>query len=347
MIVVLAAPVAAASDGSTPPRGGPVGAGPASPRDVVLGNPDRTSARISASASAARYPIEDGSGATIAVAVTSACDAVCADADPQRIAAFVGTLIHGSEVELLTVQLDTPSQLEYDCGYGAQACYYPAEDKIVLSGNEEPASDGASRDYVLAHEYGHHVAHHRENPPPFPAPLDWGTARWSSYEHVCQGERAGRLFPGSGGLHYFRDPGEAFAETFARNRFPDSLRWRWLPSLEPGAAALQALREDVLKPWTSRRSSRLAGRLRGRRDGPVVRRLRTPLDGMVSLRPAGKHRRYGLSLLSRAGQLLRSSRDGLSFGRRLNFTVCGQSSLRLAISSRRSGPAYKLEIQRP
>ena len=348
MIVVLAAPVGAASDGPTPPWGGPGVAGPASPRDVVLGNPDRLSARISAGASAARYPIEDGSGATVAVAVTDACEAVCTNADPQRIAGFVGTLIHGFEVELLTVQLDTPSQLEYDCGYGAQACYYPSQDKIVLSGNEEPAADGASRDYVLAHEYGHHVARHRDNPPPFPSPLDWGTARWSSHEHVCQGSRTGRLSAGSGGLHYFRDPGEAFAEAFARNRFPDSdLRWRWLPELEPDEAALETIREDTLEPWTSRRSSRLAGRLRGRRDGPIVRRLRTPLDGMVSLRRAGQQRRYGLSLLSRAGQILRSSRDGLSFGHRLNFTVCGQSSLHLAISSGRPGAPYKLEIQRP
>jgi hypothetical protein len=280
--------------------------------------------------------------------VTTACAAVCNAADPQRIAGFVGTLIHGFEVELLTVQLDTPSQLEYDCGFGAQACYYATENKIVLSGNEEPAADGASRDYVLAHEYGHHVARHRDNPPPFPSPLDWGTARWSSYEHVCQSSRAGRLFPGSGGLHYFRDPGEAFAEAFARNRFPDSgLRWRWLPELEPDGAALQAIRADTLNPWRGRRSSSLAGRLRGRRDGPIVRRLRTPLDGMVSLRRAGAQRRYGLSLLSRAGDVLRSSRDGLSFGRRLNFTVCGQSSLRLAISSRRPGAAYQLEIQQP
>ncbi|HEU5143440.1 MAG TPA: hypothetical protein VFU04_09825 [Solirubrobacterales bacterium] len=56
--------------------------------------------------------IDDGSGATIAVGVTPACASFCAAADPQQVASFVGTLIHGPEVELLTVQLETPAELE-------------------------------------------------------------------------------------------------------------------------------------------------------------------------------------------------------------------------------------------
>jgi hypothetical protein len=150
-------------------------------------------ARISASATANRYPIDASGGETDAIAVTAACQASCTAADPRQIAAFLGTLVHGFEMELLTVQLDTPSQLEFDCGYGAQACYYGGESKIVISGNDSPATDGASREFVLAHEYGHHVARHRETPRPFPVALDWGTARWSSYQNVCRRARAGVL----------------------------------------------------------------------------------------------------------------------------------------------------------
>ena len=78
-----------------------------------------------------------------------------------------------------------------------------------------------------------------------------------------------------------------------------------------------------------------------------MRAFGTPLDGTVSLRPAGDPR-YNLALLNPAGRVLRTSRHGLSFGHQLNYTVCGQARLRVAIrSSHRAGGAFKLQIQRP
>jgi hypothetical protein len=325
-------------------------AGAASVRDVVVDEPGAASARISASAATERYAVNDGSGATVAIAVTAACRVSCNAAEPQRIASFVGTLIHGREIELLTVQLDTPFEIEFDCGYGAQACYYPSENKIVIGGSDTSAYDGASREFVLAHEYGHHVANHRYSPAPFPAAIDWGPPRWASLERVCQARRRGALYPGDEGVHYRENPGEAFAEAFARYRFPDSApRWKWPGFLKPGAAAFQAIREDTLNPWLGRTGFRLEGRARPRRRGGAVESFRTPLDGTVSLRPSGElRRRYQLSLLSASGQLLSSSRRGLSLRNQLNFTVCGQSRLRLLLeSTRRSAAPFKLQVQRP
>ncbi len=318
-------------------------------RDVIFGRPDAAAARISASASASRYPIDDGSGTTVAISVTAACEASCDAAEPQAIADFLGTLIHGAEMELLTVQLDTPYQIEYDCGYGAGACYYPSENKIVLNGNATPASDGASREFVLAHEYGHHVANHRRSPAPFPAAIDWGTPRWATQESVCRRVRAGTVFPGNEGVHYFRDPGEAFAESFARLRFPEAqIGWRYLAALKPDAAAFQAIREDTLEPWLGRSTFLLAGRVPPRQNGAVVRALPTPLDGEVSLLPTHVRRRYRLSLLGPAGRVLRSTQRNLSFRHRLNFTVCGQDRLRLQLrSTRPTGEGFKLKVQRP
>jgi hypothetical protein len=321
----------------------PAGAGVR--RDTVIEGAG--AARTSALGSTGRYPIGDGNGTTVTVVVTATCQASCTAADPQAIASFLGTLTHGPEMEWLTVQLDTPSQIEFDCGFGAQACYYPSESRIVLGGNATLAPDGASREFVLAHEYGHHVARNRETPPPFPPALDWGTARWASYEHVCQRSRAGALFPGDEGLRYFRDPGEAFAEAFARNRFPETgTPWRWVAALKPDAGAFEAIREDTLRPWSGRTAFALGGQLPPR-SATTTRAFRTPLDGTVSLAPLGRPR-YALSLLSRSGRVLRSERYRSGPGRRLNFTVCGQAKLRVAVrSARRRGAAFELRIQRP
>jgi hypothetical protein len=334
MTLLLAAPAAAAG----------------AMRDVVVEEPSAAAARVSANATTERYAVNDGSGATIAISVTAACQVSCDAAEPQRIANFIGTLINGPEIGLLTIQLDTPFQIEFDCGYGAQACYYPSENKIVIGGSDTSASDGVSREFILAHEYGHHVASHRYSPAPFPAAIDWGPPRWASLERVCQARRRGALFPGDEGLRYRENPGEAFAEAFARYRFPNSApRWKWVEFLEPDAASFRAIREDTLHPWRGRTNFRLHGRAPPRRRGGAVEALRTPLDGTVSLRPSAKlRRRYQLSLLSASGQLLSTSRHGLSIRRQLNFTVCGQPRLRLQLeSTRRAAAPFQLLVQRP
>jgi hypothetical protein len=318
--------------------------------DVVLGEPGAAAARISASASSQRYSIDDGSGATIAVSVTPSCEEECDVSDPRRVAGFIGMLIHGAEVELLSVQLDTRYELGFDCGFGAEACYFTGENKIVIGGYEEADEYGASFDFVLAHEYGHHVAQHREMPPPFGSAIDWGPERWASVEGVCQGERHGRFYPGDEGTHYFEDPGEAFAESFARYRFRDaSPTWRYSPALRPNAAAFRAIREDTLSPWQGRTSLTLSGHVPARGEGAAVESLRTPLDGLVSLRPSSLRRHgYELALRSRAGRLLLRSRNVVDQGDSLNYIVCGAHRLRLVITSTRSHPApFHLQIQRP
>jgi hypothetical protein len=348
MILLLAAPAAVAARA---PQAMNLLAGPrtAAPvHDVVLARPSSSSARISATASTGRYPINDGSGATVAIAITAGCALACEAADPQPIADFIGTLVHGPEVELLTVQVDTPFQLGLDCGYEAEACYYAGENKMVISGESWTSIGGATRDFVIAHEYGHHLAQHRGNPAPFPAAIEWGPPRWASQERVCQGWRRGALFPDEYGDHYFSHPGEAFAEAFAHNRFPDSrVRWRWTEYLKPTPATFEAIREDVLEPWRARRTLTIRGRFPAR--GSAVHWLQTPLDGRLTLRPKALRRRgYRIVLRTSNGRVLRTSRQGIGPQRRLDYTVCGQSRLGIAIKpSRRSAGTYELQIQRP
>lgn len=335
--------------------GGPAGAAAATTpllappvHDIVLTRPGAAAAGISATASAQRYAVNDGTGATISISVTAACQVDCPNDEPQQIADFVGTLLHGFEIELLTIQLDTPFQLGLDCGFEAEACYYSGEDKIVISGDAWTGIDGATREFVIAHEYGHHLAQHRDSPGPFPRAIDWGPPHWSSYEHVCQGSRAGRLFPGDEGTHYFADPGEAFAESFAHYRFPEAqVRWRWLRALKPDASAFEAIREDALTPWLARTSFTLNGRFPAR--GAAVEWVRTPLDGELSVRPTDlRSQGYRLVLRDPDGRVLRTSRQGLSFHHQLNYTICGQSRIAIAVKpNRRSPGTFKLQIQRP
>jgi hypothetical protein len=349
MILLLAAPAAVAAHSLPEQRAAFAVPHPALPlRDVVRAAPGAAGARIAATASSQRYSLGDGSEDSIAVDVTAECQQECDAADPQAIANFVGTLIHGPEVDLLTVQLDTPFQLGFDCGFEAQSCYYGGENRIVLSGDDDLAPDTASREFVLAHEYGHHVAQHRDLPAPFKAAIDWGPERWSSVEHVCQGHRAGALFPGDEGSHYYEDPGEAFAESFAFNRYPEAtVKWAWAPALHPTAASLAALRRDTLRPWTGRHSFTVSGRVP--RSGAVVQEFPTPFDGRVSVGPVGEPGLgYQLVISSHSGDFLRSSRQGVSFRHRLDYTVCGQSRLRVAVQATGKPPKhFHLTVQRP
>jgi hypothetical protein len=141
----------------------------------------------------------------------------------------------------------------------------------------------------------------------------------------------------------------AFAEAFARYRFPNSgLAWRYLPALRPGPAAFEAIRRDTLEPWLGRSSFLLSGSAPPRRSGAVVKTFHTPLDGAVSLRPAAFHHRYRLNLLSPGGRVVRSTRRGLSLRHQLNFTVCGQRRLGVQVRSfRHSEEPFQLQVQRP
>ena len=349
MTLLLAAPAAAQTPLPALQRAAFAVPRPAVPlRDVVREVPGAAAARIAATASSRRYGLGDGSGDSIAVAVSAACRQECEAADPRAIARTVGSFIHGREVDLLTVQLVTPLELGFQCGFDAQACYFSGGDRVVLSGEDEAGPDGASREFVLAHEYGHHLAAHRDLPSPFPAAIDWGTERWASVERVCRGHRAGVYFPGDEGDHYYEDPGEAFAEAFAFNRYPRAaVEWAWTPTLRPSAASFRAIRRDALRPWRGRHSFTVAGRLSRR--GTVVQEFRTPLDGRVSVGAAGRRAAgYELAIRTRAGRTLLAARRGGRPGRRLDYTVCGRSPQRVAVRiSGRPGQRFLLRIQRP
>lgn len=92
---------------------------------------------------------------------------------------FLAQLVHGDELENLTLYLGTPDDVTDICGF-ALGCYAPGWSRIVAVGE---STEGVRPEAVVTHEYGHYIAANRKNPP-WDA-LDWGTKRWATVANVC------------------------------------------------------------------------------------------------------------------------------------------------------------------
>jgi hypothetical protein len=303
-------------------------------RDVVIDHPTPASARIMARGPANRYGVGDGH--SVEITVSPLCNALtCQDADPQTIATFLGTLPHRDEIDLLNVDIEPPVELASSCGAGdAQACYFPDQNLMIINGNDTAAPDGASRAYVIAHEYGHHLANHRNNTPFANPAIDWGPKNWASFARVCQGVRAGRYFPGNEDSHYFQNPGEAFAESYAHNRFPtDPVPWEWPDFPDPHTGAFPSIQVDALDPWNGADADQRNGRFPKKqkrkprtRVNRKLKRFDTPRDGDMKLTLNGADR-AGLALkLFGDGRLIARS-DGLGSREQVSFQICGERHL--------------------
>jgi hypothetical protein len=263
-------------------------------------------------------------------------------ADAQVIVDFLSTLVHGAEMESISVFIATEEELTDICSAAALACYVPIEEEMVISGDPSPAPGGVSRNFIIAHEYGHHVAFNRNNAP-FPGGV-LGPKFWSSQQRVCQNVVRGRYSPSG---DYFRRPGEAFAESFAFNRFPNHTNWRWAFP-HPNGKSQAALRRDTLRPWRKRDRARKVRRVGGRNfaDGFLVR---TPLDGTLTLK-LRSHNGADLDLyvLARKRRILVASETGRSFRKRIDLLICGATGARvLVVADDRAGGRYTLRALRP
>ena len=120
----------------------------------------------------------------------------------QALVDFLGSLVHGPELGTLRVHVGAPAEITKICGGGrVVACYAVGASRMYVP---DQAVEGASLEYVLAHEYGHHIASWRSNAP-WDA-VDWGPKHWASAMRVCTYVRRGWLFPGSQGRPLPRRP---------------------------------------------------------------------------------------------------------------------------------------------
>jgi hypothetical protein len=154
-------------------------------------------------------------------------------------------------------------------------------------------------------------------------------------------------------VHYRLDPGEAFAEAYrvlAERRAGAALvSWGLVDgSFYPDEAALQAVEQDVVRPWTAPTTTRWSGRVGSRKADRRVFSLATPLDGELTAElrlPRG--RLDTLELLAADGRVLARGLWSGTRTRRLGFVVCGQRRLSLRVRSAGAAGSFALTVARP
>lgn len=284
------------------------------------------------------YPSGDALGTTVHVNVSDSLPVD--DTLPQTWATYLGSLVHGTELSTLTLNLAPLPEVQTRCGSGALACYFPDSDTIVAS--PDNLLDSPPAQEVVAHEYGHHIANNRLDTPWYAE--DYGTKRWASYENICARTADGELFPGDEGVSYQENPGEAFAESYRvlnlTKAGQTTIDWELVDqSLYPDATALALLQEDVTTPWAGPTVTHVKGTF----GTGIVRTIgvKTTLDGaFVARLHAPSKAKFRLSLWNNATLVARSPTA-------LNFQICGQRKLTLKVERLSGRGAFTVDISKP
>jgi hypothetical protein len=336
-LTTLAAAASLSGAPATPPEPFPHRTVPGSPRAL-------TAAR--AAASTESFTTADGQ--RIAIEVSSRLP------DPGALArsygSFLESLPHGTELGRLRLTILPTDEIPAACGAnrddGVVACYAPGLSRMVVPGGSGPRG-GYSSEYVVAHEYGHHIATYRDNSP-FEA-IAYGPKRWSSYERVCIGALRGNYAPGDEAGSYLQNPGENWAEAYARLTFPGQ-PWRFEPTLEPDDGALAAARADVDDPWARNRTQTFRGRLDSGGSSRQRHTFPLRLDGRLTARLRGpSSANYDLRLISN-GEVQRRSRSRGSRDRVKFSAACRTSDVEHVTVEvvRRSGSGpYRASVSYP
>jgi hypothetical protein len=262
----------------------------------------------------------------------------------QSWADFFAGLVHGPELAALTARIAPPAEVAAVCGDQALGCY--SGGLLVIPG--EPFG-GVAPEEIARHEYGHHVAASRLNPPW--AAFSWGPKRWSTAARICARTSAGTAFPNDYS-HYALAPGEAFAEAYRvlndRRAGILSLTWSIVDdSFLPDDATLAAVEADVTTPWLAPAVTVFQGRFAGG-NRRWLRSLETPLDGVLSVAltlPRGRTDR--LELLDESGRVLARGLWSGSATQRLSYTVCGQRRVSLRLTLGGTAGRFDLRVTRP
>lgn len=265
-------------------------------KDRVLSSSARV-AHAALSGSWHSYSLADGT--TVSAAISDQYANTVDESVAQSYVDFLGSLDHGPELSTLKIFIAPPAEVLSECGgqEGTLACYDSQTKIMVVPGEEENTGDaGVTTSYVVAHEYGHHIAASRNNAP-FSS-FRVGPKYWSSYELVCDRTIKGLLAPGNEQEAYLSNPGEGWAETYAQLKYP-GVAWQYNPIMRPDAAAFAAAKRDVLEPWNGGTSKTFKGSF-GRRGSSTKKfKFDLTLDGALKVRLKGpRGTNYNLHIVS-------------------------------------------------
>jgi hypothetical protein len=262
------------------------------------------------------YPTKDGT--SVAAAISDGYANQLNTHVVQSYVDFLDSLDHGPELAALKIYIAPPTEVTTECGgqSGTLACYDSRTKVMVVPGEQaDSGTSGVTTSYVVAHEYGHHIAAARSNAP-FSA-FAVGPKYWASYEMVCDRALKGLLAPGNEAEFYLSNPGEGWAETYAQLKYPE-VAWQYNPLMKPDAAAFDAARKDVLAPWQGQVTKIFTGTF-GKR-GTKTKRFSfdLTLDGALQVRLRGPRKSdYNLFMSSDGRDQGRTttpgSRDSVSY----------------------------------
>lgn len=292
-------------------------------RDDLRAQGPRTFKARRGRAAAAKDQFKTRDGITIPVQVSAAYTPN--PAVEQGYVSFLGGLVHGSELANLSVFIATPRQIQSTyCGAGALACYIGDEQRMYVPGVTQHADPPVQ--FLIAHEYGHHIELHRSNDPW--SAYDHGTKYWASQENVCALERRQRVT-----TNYYNDASEAFAESYADMQFP-GVDFIYTDLLAPDDSAFKAIRNDVLRPWRGPHTVYLRGLFAQGGRATQTFQVPTALDGNARFAlSAPEGASYSLRVLA-GGRVVARTRSAA-----VGYTICGARSLTVQVTrSAGSGP---------
>jgi hypothetical protein len=256
-------------------------------RDTILRHPSNKARAAAASGTDVVLNAPDGTALTVTIS-NAYGQTPMSQAAAQNAVNFLSSRVHGTELGLLKVFVGPPSEISSICGTAeALACYAPGEERMYVPG-ETPPNSPVPLEYIITHEFGHHIANHRRNAlgPAFIL----GPEYWATSQFVCAGSLSTPpvFFPGDEDQHYLENPGEGWADTYAHlpeNGF-ESAPFQFSDLFHRDQAAFDAVRKDIFQPWQGNVSRTVTGSLGSKSqrrfglvvslDGPVVAKLNGP-----------------------------------------------------------------------